>query len=38
MAHPATIVVPQAGHAPQHQNPVLNARYITDFIHHAAVK
>jgi pimeloyl-ACP methyl ester carboxylesterase len=27
------IVLPRAGHAPQHQYPDLVARYITDFIH-----
>ena len=33
-----TIVVPQAGHGPHHQNPVLNSRYITNFVQHATVR
>jgi len=28
------IVIPQAGHGPQHQHPELVAKYITDFIQH----
>jgi pimeloyl-ACP methyl ester carboxylesterase len=30
------IVLPEAGHGPQHQYPVLSAKYIADFIEYAA--